>query len=247
MKSNKLLIGILALALPFILSVVCESSGPPAIGEVVTAKSLDENYKPVDVTSSYQSEDTFYHSVQVKNLTAGSTVKIKYKLDGESYKESTVTAEEGGSGYYGFILESDSGYVPGNYTVEVYLDNVLAKTISFTVEGNGQAEILDVVLAEDLDAEFKPVNPTTTYKTTDTITISVQIKNVKTGLEIKLIYTFGDQTEEQMITTTAIAREGNFGFELNPPASGYPVGEFTVEAFLDGVSAGDPVSFTITE
>jgi hypothetical protein len=247
MKSNKLLIAVLALVLPFILSVACGSSGPPSIGEVVTAKSLDENYKPIDVTSSYQPEDTFYHSVQVKNLAAGSIVKIQYKLDGETYKESTVTAEEGGSGYYGFILESASGHVPGNYTAEVYLDDVLAKTISFTVEGNTQSEILDVVLAESLDSEFKPVNPTTIYKPNDTITVSVKVKNVKTGLEIKLIYTFGDQTEEQTITTTAMAGEGNFGFELNPPASGYPTGDFTVEAFLNGVSAGDPVNFTIVE
>jgi len=247
MKRSKLLTALFALLFPFLLSIACGSSGPPAIGEVVTAKSLDEDFKPVEPTSSYQPEDTFYHSVQVMNLKAGSTVKIQYKLEGELYKESTVTTDKDGSGYYGFSLESVSGHIPGKYTAEAYLDNALAKTVSFTVEGDGQAKIVDVVLAKNLDSDYEPVDPTTTYKTADTIFVSVKVKNVKPGMEIKLIYTFGKQTEDQVINTKSIAGEGTFGFQLSPPVTGYPAGEFSVESFLNGKSAGDPLSFTIIE
>ncbi len=247
MKRNNLLIALFALLLPFLFSLACGSSGPPAIGEVVTAKSLDADYKPVDPTSSYQPGDTFYHSVQVMNLKAGSTVKVQYKLDGELYKESSVTADKDGSGYYGFTLESVSGHIPGNYTAEVYLDDTLAKTVSFTVEGDTTAKIVSVVTAKNLDSNYEPVDPTSTYQTTDTLYVSVKVRNVKPGMEIKLVYTFGKQTEDQTITTNSLAGEGNFGFQLSPPATGYPEGDFTVEAFLDGTSAGEPVSFTITK
>ena len=159
MKRSKLLIAVLALALPFILSLACGSSGPPAIGEVVMAKSLDANSKPVDVTSTYQPEDTFYVSVQVTDLVVGSIVKVQYKLNGDSYEEQIQTANEAGSGTYNFsLVPTDSGHVPGSYTADVYLDGVLAKTVAFTVEGDAQAQIIDVVLSTSLDANNKPVN-----------------------------------------------------------------------------------------
>lgn len=248
MKHNKLLIAMLAIALPFILSLVaCGSSGPPAIGEVVTAKSLDADYKPVEATTTYQPEDTFYVSVQVTDLVVGSTVKVIYKLDGKVYEESTTTADEAGSGHYGFSLKpSDSGHMPGSYTAEVYLDNVLAKTVSFTVEGNAEAQIVAVVMAESVDADGKPVNPTTTFGPTDSLNVSVEVKNVKAGSVIKLVYTFGDQAQEQTITAKQTG-SGYFGFQLDPPDSGFPVGDYTVEAFLDDVSFGNPISFSIAE
>jgi len=93
MKRNKLPVAVLVLAFPFLLSLACGSSGPPAIGEVVTAKSLDENSKPVDVTSTYLPEETFNLSVQVTDLLVGSTVKVQYKLDGDIYEESSLTAD----------------------------------------------------------------------------------------------------------------------------------------------------------
>jgi len=70
---------------------------------------------------------------------------------------------------------------------------------------------------------------------------------VKSGLNIKLVYTFGDQTQEQILTTLSAAGKGDFGFELSPPSSGYPVGEWKVEAFLNDVSDGVPLSFSNIE
>ena len=45
MKRNKLILALFALAIPFLLSLACGSSGPPAFGEVVTARNLSENFK----------------------------------------------------------------------------------------------------------------------------------------------------------------------------------------------------------
>jgi hypothetical protein len=247
MKRTKLTIAMLALVLPFLLSLACGSTLPPGIGEVVTAKSLDENFKPVDAISSYMPEDTFYVSVQVTDLIVGSVVKVQYKLDGEVYEESTLTADQAGSGYYGFSLAPDEyGHTPGSYTAEVYLDNVLVKTVNFTVEGDVTAKITDVVIAESLNSDGSPVNPRNTFKPTDVVGIAVLVNNVKVGSEVKIIYTYEGQTQEQT-TTASQSGSGYFGFTFSPSETGHAIGEYTVEAFLDGVAFGTTVSFTIAE
>lgn len=247
MKSNKMLIAAFALVLPLLLSLACGSSGPPSIGEVVTAKSLAENFEPVDATSSYQPEDTIYLSVQVADLVVGSTVEVQYKLNGEAYEDTTLTADEAGSGYYGFSLQpNEFGHTPGNYTAEVYLDTVLAKTVSFTVEGETQAMIADVVIAEGLESDGQPVNPATTFKPADVVSISVEVLNVQAGSEIKIVYTFEGQTQEQS-TTASQTGSGYYGFTFSPGDSGHAIGEYQVEVFLDGEPYGQTLSFTITE
>lgn len=67
----------------------CGPSGPPSIGEVVTARSLDADYKPINPTTTYLPSDEFQLSVEVKNLTVGSVVNVKYVVDGQPYDEST--------------------------------------------------------------------------------------------------------------------------------------------------------------
>ena len=247
MKRNKLLVAVFALILPFLLSLACGTTAPPAVAEVVTAKSLDENYKPVNPTTSFMPEDTIYASVHVTNLVVGSTVTVKYKLNGELYEESTLTADQKGSGYYGFSLKpSEFGHTPGDYTAEIYLDNMLVKTVAFTVEGDATPSIVNVVVAESLNSDGSPVNPATTFKPTDVVSISVQVKNIKAGSEIKLVYDYQGQTQEQTTTATE-SGSGYFGFTFSPPASGHAVGDYTVEIFLDNVPFGTPVSFTIAE
>ncbi len=245
MKTRSLLIAVFALALPFLLSLACGSPSLPEIGAVVTAKSLDADYKPVDSTTTYQAEDTFYVSVEVKNLVVGSVVEVQYKTDGELYESSTLTADKAGSGYYGFSLKpGEFGHQPGTYTAEVYLDGTLAKTVTFTVEG-GQAGIVDVVICKSLDADYKPVDPTTTFGPMDVISTSVAVSNVKAGSEIKVVYTFNGEAMENA-TTINNSGSGYYGFTLSPSDTGHPAGEYTVEVYLDGEMFGSPLTFTVT-
>src|SRR5512138_1750671 len=136
MKRNKLLIAMAAFAL-LLATLACAAGGPPAITDVVTAQSLDENYKPVNPTSSYQPEDVVSLSVHVENLVVGSTVKVEYKLNGEPYEESSLAADEAGSGYYGFTLTpTEYGHMPGNYTADVYLLHEWRRSCEQTFNSN---------------------------------------------------------------------------------------------------------------
>ncbi len=225
-------------------SLAClASGGPPAIGEVVVAKSLDANYQPVDPTSTYISSDTIYISVQVSNLVAGSVVEVKYKLDGTDYTSTTTTADKDGSGFFGFQLSATEGHTPGSYTADVYLDGVLAKTVSFTVEASGPPSLGDVVVAKGLDSSYKPTEPTSTFSPTDTIYISVRVINLVVGSKVKVIYTFNGQPTESVITAKTPG-SGYDGFSFSPPAGGNPTGDYTTDVYLDDVLI-TTVTFTV--
>lgn len=236
MKTNAVLKFVFAFFLLGLASLACSlTPGPPSIGKVVTAKSLDSDYKPVDPTTTYTSDDIFYVSVEVNNLVKGSVVQVQYKQDGTDYQETSITADEDGSGYYGFKLSPGGSHIPGKYTAEVYLDKKLAKTVSFTVKASGPPTIGAVVVAKSLDEGYKPVDPTSVYKPTDVFYISVQVKNLVVGSVVSVKYKLNgkEYSDEDTVLTADKFGSGYYGFNLST-AGEHPVGKYTAEISLDG-------------
>lgn len=236
MKTKPTLKFLFAFFLLALASLACSlTPGPPTIGEVVTAKSLDADYKPVDPTSTYASDDVFYVSVEVNDLVVGSVVTVKYKVDGAAYEETSITADEKGSGYYGFKLSSGGGHTPGKYTADVYLDNKLAKTVAFTVKASGLPAIGEVVTAKSLDENYKPVNPTTIYKPTDIFYISVEVKNLVPGSVVSVKYKLDgvEYSDGDTVITADKFGSGYYGFNLTSSGK-HAVGKYTAEISLDG-------------
>ena len=234
MKPIAILRFLSAVALLGLASLACSlTPGPPSIGDVVTAKSLDADYKPVDPTTTYGSDDTFYVSVQVNDLVVGTVVEVKYKFGDEVYKKSSLTADEEGSGYYGFQLSTEGGHTPGDYTAEVYLDGKLVKTVAFKVKASGPPSIGEVVAAKSLDADYKPVDPTSTYSPEDVFYISVQVKNLVVGSVVDVKYKFEGEDYSDTSLTADKFGSGYYGFKLTA-ADGHAIGNYTAEVYLDG-------------
>jgi len=233
MKPVAILRFLSAVALLGIASLACSlTPGPPSIGEVVTAKSLDADYKPVDPTTVYGSDDTFYVSVEVNDVVIGTVVDVKYKFGKKLYKDISITADEEGSGYYGFQLSTEGGHTPGDYTAEVYLDGKLTKTVKFKVEAAGSPSIGDVVAAKSLDADYKPVDPTSTYSPEDVFYISVQVKNLVVGSVVTVKYKLEGEDYSDTSLTADQFGSGYYGFKLTA-ADGHAVGNYTAEVYLD--------------
>lgn len=120
--------------------IACEfgfqaGGGEPSIDEVVMARSLDDSQKPVDETAVFAPEDIFNASAKVSDLEEGSKVTGKWFFGDQFIDEASVTiSEDGFSGYVGFDLTPDVAWPPGDYRLEVYLDDELAQTITFRVE-----------------------------------------------------------------------------------------------------------------
>lgn len=129
------------LALAFILLastlLACEFSaqvggGEPSIDEVIMARSLDDSQKPVDPTSVFGPEDVFNASAKVSNLEKDSKVTGKWFFGDEFIDEASVDiTEDGFTGYVGFNLSPSAPWPPGDYRLEVYLGDELAKTATF--------------------------------------------------------------------------------------------------------------------
>ena len=247
MKNRNLLIALFALMLPFVLSLACASSGPPAIGNVTTMTGTDEGASP---TTTYQPEDTFVVSVEANNMAAGAVISIKYLREGQLYDEGTsATTEEAGSTTWNFSVQppAGAGHMPGNYTAEIYLDNALAKSVSFTVEGDATPQIYEVVTASEVDASFNPIKPTATFTPLETVNVVIRYKNILTGTIKTVAYFNGEvvaEREEEIGTTTG---SGTFNWSLSS-AEGMTVGTYTVEIFLDGEPyGGNPITFEVAE
>lgn len=248
MNSIKFTRPLLAFLLLFVSSLACKfGGGPPAIGEVVVADRLAADYKPINPTSSYTSDDSVISiSVEVQNLVAGSIVEVKYKLNGEDYDSLTSTADKDGSGYYGFTLTLEDGLLPGDYVADIYLDGQLAKSVTFKVVASGPPSIGVVVPAKNLDDNFKPVDPTTVYGPTETIHISVQVKNLVVGSNVTVKYLINGERAAEADTRLIAdkAGSGHFGFSLTPPPDDFPLGTYTAEVYLDDVLA-TTVTFSV--
>lgn len=248
MKSSRLFRPLLALAALVAAALACQiGGGPPAIGEVVVAKSLDADYKPVEPTTSYTTDDkVFSVSVEVQNIEVGNVVEVKFKLNGADYDTISMTADTAGSGYYGFTLTAQESHAPGDYTAEVYLNGQLAKTVSFKVVPSGPPELGAIVSAKGVDENNKPVEPTSVFSPSDVIHISVQVKNLVAGSEVTVKYYYEGQHIESLDTTLTsdTAGSGYYGFTVSPPSDGFPAGNYSAEVYLDGTLT-NTVAFSI--
>jgi len=122
---------LLALAFTLFAQV---GGGEPSVDEVVMARSLDDSQKPVDQTTVFGLEDVFNASAKVSNLEEGSKVTGKWFFGDQFIDEASVDiTEDGFTGYVGFNLTPSAPWPVGDYRLEVYLDDELAKTVTFQV------------------------------------------------------------------------------------------------------------------
>ena len=102
----------------------------------------------------------------------------------------------------------------------------------------GPASIDDVIVAESLDAAYKPVNPVDSYPAGTTLfSISVKVLNLRpeNNILVKWFY----EGQEKVLSETSYsldkgkAGSGYLGFTLET-SNGFPAGTYYVEAYLDG-------------
>jgi len=134
---TRLLVLVLSLTVLSFATLACcnlITGGEPTIESAVICKDVTDDYKPVDETSIYAPGDTFHCSVKVSNLKQGQVVSWKWYYDTELLYEQPLTLDKSGSGYVAAYLTNDQPWPTGDYKVEVFLDNVLSKTVTFSVQ-----------------------------------------------------------------------------------------------------------------
>jgi hypothetical protein len=104
------------------------------------------------------------------------------------------------------------------------------------------ANISSAVLAKSVDADFAPVDPTTTFPTDQAVIhLALTLKNVPSDTTVKAVWTAVDvgtaapaDTKIDELEKT-INDSGNIDFTISLPSTGaWPVGKYKVEVYLDG-------------
>lgn len=103
--------------------------------EVVPATGLYDNYRPVEATTVFHPEDTFFASVQLSNYQPDMELFARWKYQGRLITETTLDTDYAGEGYAGFSLINDNPPWPvGSYTVEIVYRNEVLGSADFSVE-----------------------------------------------------------------------------------------------------------------
>jgi len=215
------------------------ASAASSVDEVVMTKKLSNDQQPLEPTLVFDQADTFYASVKVSDLQAGSQVTARWFRGDQKLDEYAITVNSAGSGNLGFNLTSQSGTWPIDaYSVEIYLNNVLAKTAPFAVKppaGAIPSRVKSATMTLAVDGAGKATQPVLVFGPSDIIHTSV---NADLGLGSQLVskwYAEGQILDAYTTTITAQENKPNSYFDLTlKPTTPLVPGSYSVEVVLDG-------------
>lgn len=95
-----------------------------------------------NVTTTFSSTDAFYAVADLNNAPVGTRVDAKWivvDIPGEEansvfQEQNFVNDTEGFTGIVYFQLTNDNGWPAGSYKVELYLNDTLSQTMTFSVQ-----------------------------------------------------------------------------------------------------------------
>jgi len=109
------------------------------LGEVVMAKGIGENNKPISVTSTFStSEDVIYVVAKANRIDSGTSMYARWSYEGEPFEDTPViTADRTYTDtYVEFHIEPKSIGVlkAGKYSVKIYVNGNPVKTVEFKLQ-----------------------------------------------------------------------------------------------------------------
>jgi hypothetical protein len=101
--------------------------------DAVTSRQVGGGYAPLDLTSRFSPDDTFYCVVQVSNAERATEILARWFYRDDLIREEAYTTEASGTGYVAFELSSQQSWPEGQYRVEILSAGVLLRTVEFRV------------------------------------------------------------------------------------------------------------------
>ena len=123
--------------------------------EFVMCKDLDDNYRPVDVTDTFTTDDDYAYTWSIWEGTAGAPHTITrewYRPDGTLFGDSSYDFDTTWSVYqlWGWLSIGCVSDTPGQWSVKTYMDGSYVTTQYFTLVAGAQSRA---------DDEPDPVSP----------------------------------------------------------------------------------------
>jgi hypothetical protein len=105
------------------------------VAEIDIGRSLNADKSIADNTTSFKPTDTIYVSVKTDGTASSAQLKTRWQYaDGQLVDESTQTIAPSGEARTEFHISKPDGLPPGNYKVEVFLNDQPAGSKEFEVE-----------------------------------------------------------------------------------------------------------------
>lgn len=192
----------------------------------------------------FRPEETFYNIVQLADAPADTRLKaVWYVVSAEGMAPNSVLDQaeiSGGSGQYYFELTNQSPWTAGSYKVEIYLNDVLDRTLEFQVGAGGSAApapggnyVSDSYMSVDPDG----VTPTTIYSPNAVFYNISDVSNAANDTVLRAewytINAAGITPNSIIDTVETTGGNGIYTFDLSSQDP-WPAGTYRVEIYVNG-------------
>jgi hypothetical protein len=107
------------------------------VTDVTLGRSVGEDKAIADRTETFRPSDTIYASIATDGSANSATLRARWTFeDGQVVDESTRTIAPNNRERTEFHIAKSTGWPPGKYKLEVFLDNQPAETKNFEVRGS---------------------------------------------------------------------------------------------------------------
>jgi hypothetical protein len=206
-------------------------------------------------TSVFNPQDDFYLLGELADTADQTQLKAAWTaVNIEGYTPNTAidSAElSTGNGPFVFSLKKTKPAWPaGTYKVDLYINQALAQTVEFTVEGQAATEAPTEAVAQGdaalentrIARDQEGTDATTVFSPQETFYLVSDLTGApEAGAQIKVVWTavkVEGSTEENQVIDTYDEKLPNSGFwvSLVSNSGSWPAGQYKAEAFVNGVS-----------
>ena len=133
MVRKKLLVAALLLSAALVPALGCGPSGPLKVKTIQTGRSLNSDNSVGLLTQRFRPDQTMYVAVLTEGPGKGK-LTAKWTYAGRTVSEDTKNVSYRDSAATEFHISNSSGFPPGDYSVEILLDDKSLETRSLRVE-----------------------------------------------------------------------------------------------------------------
>lgn len=115
-----------------VCSFAC-ADGPLHAATIQVGRAINPDGSVGSPSTLFKQNETIYVSVLTDAAGKG-TIGVKWKYGDQVIDEPTKQVEFKGAGATSFQMQNSGGFPPGSYSVDVFIDGVLAGTRTFKVD-----------------------------------------------------------------------------------------------------------------
>ncbi len=223
------------------------------LSEATMCLGVDGENKPLNATSTFGvNTPEIFCSVKLSNAPdeteiGSEWVYVKGELSGyDNTVIDTLVLTANGTQYIQFSMpRPQAGWPVGEYKLNLYINGTEETSLPFTVSKTapvqGGGSISEVTMALGVDASYRPVDPTTTFRSnTPELFCSINVSGVPVGAEVQSewYYVSGDWqgVTNRLIGSVPIVTQGTqyVSLSLLAPEGGWPGGQYQVKLYVNG-------------